>query len=164
MPEWSLPAPRESGSGAGRSAQYALIKFLDLLIRREWRSTGIGLGNVVELRVAGRRSGRYRSVLLTLLREGERWFLGHPNGDVAWTLNLEAAGTADSSSPGPCRSRSVLVDSPARPRCADAPLRPAPVPATSSTGPPARHIRAVGVYFEVDRSPDRRRHGAAPPS
>ena len=50
---------------------------------------------MVELRVAGRRSGAYRRVLLTLLQDGEQWFLAHPNGDVAWTRNLEAAGTAD---------------------------------------------------------------------
>jgi hypothetical protein len=62
-----LPAPRESGFWRrALVAMYAVIRILDPIVRREWRSTGIGLGNVVELRVAGRRSGRYRSVLLTL--------------------------------------------------------------------------------------------------
>src|SRR5262245_1498819 len=91
-----LPAPRASGFWRrALPTMYGVIKLLDPLIRSEWRSTGIGLGNVVDLRVAGRRSGAYRRTLLTLLVDGDRWFLGHPNGDVAWTRNLEAAGTAD---------------------------------------------------------------------
>jgi hypothetical protein len=148
-----LPAPRESRFWRrALQAQYAVIKFLDPLIRREWRSTGIGLGNVVELRVAGRRSGRYRSVLLTLLREGERWFLGHPNGDVAWTLNLEAAGTADlkftRTLPIPVRARRLA--GPDR----DVPMRlfdQHPFPGNLVYRAAQAHIRAVGVYFEVDR-------------
>jgi hypothetical protein len=148
-----LPAPRESGFWRrALRAQYALIKFLDPIIRREWRSTGIGLGNVVELRVAGRHSGRYRSVLLTLLREGERWFLGHPNGDVAWTLNLEAAGTADlkftRTVPIPVRAR--RLSGPDR----DVPMQlfhQHPFPGNVVYRAARAHIRAVGVYFEIDR-------------
>ncbi len=131
---------------------YAVIGFLDPLVRREWRSTGIGLGNVVELRVAGRRSGRYRSVLLTLLREGERWFLGHPNGDVAWTLNLEAAGTADLKF-----TRTVPIPIIARRLSGaerDVPMRlfhQHPFPGNLVYRAARAHIRAVGVYFEIDR-------------
>jgi hypothetical protein len=149
----ALPLPRESGFWRrALRAQYALIKLLDPIIRREWRSTGIGLGNVVELRVAGRRTGRYRSVLLTLLREGERWFLGHPNGDVAWTLNLEAAGTADlkftRTVPIPIRARRLT--GPDR----DVPMRlfdQHPFPGNLVYRAARGHIRAVGVYFAIDR-------------
>ena len=131
---------------------YSVIRFLDPLVRREWRSTGIGLGNVVELRVVGRRTGRYRSVLLTLLRDGERWFLGHPNGEVPWTLNLEAAGTADlkfsRTVPIPVRARRLA--GPER----DAPMRlfdQHPFPGNLVYRAARAHIRAVGVYFEIDR-------------
>jgi hypothetical protein len=131
---------------------YAFLKLLDPVIRAEWRSTGIGLGNVVELRVAGRRTGRYRSVLLTLLREGERWFLGHPNGDVAWTLNLEAAGTADlklgRTVPIPVRARRLSGED------RDVAIRTTnqhPFPANLVYRAARAHIRAVGVYFEIDR-------------
>ena len=79
----------------------------------------------MELRVAGRRTGRYRRVLLTLLGDDERWFLGHPNGDVAWTRNLAAAETADIAfrrggpllvrarllEPGPERDAAILATS-----------------------------------------------------
>ena len=148
-----LPAPRESGFWRrALPAMYAFIKLLDPLIRAEWRSTGIGLGNVVELRVAGRRSGRYRSVLLTLLREGERWFLGHPNGDVAWTRTLEAAGTADLKFP-----RTVPI--PVRARRLQGGERDVAIRTTNQHPFPGNlvyraaraHIRAVGVYFELDR-------------
>jgi hypothetical protein len=88
-----LPDPRYSAAWhRWFPIQYRLIRLLDPLVRTWWR--GFGLGNVVELRVAGRRSGRERRVLLGLLRDGDAWFLGHPNGDVAWTRNLEAAGSA----------------------------------------------------------------------
>jgi hypothetical protein len=53
-----------------------------------------GLGNVVELIVIGRRTGRRRVVLLGLLRVDDGWYLGHPNGAVNWTRNLDAAGVA----------------------------------------------------------------------
>ena len=54
----------------------------------------VGLGNVVELIVTGRTSGRRRVVLLGLLTVRGDWYLGHPNGSVAWTRNLDAAGSA----------------------------------------------------------------------
>lgn len=54
----------------------------------------VGLGNVVELVVAGRRTGRRHVVLLGLLQvDGER-YLGHPNGQANWTRNLDAAASA----------------------------------------------------------------------
>jgi deazaflavin-dependent oxidoreductase (nitroreductase family) len=148
-----LPAPRESTFWArALPAMYSVIGFLDPLIRREWRSTGIGLGNVVELRVVGRRTGQYRSVLLTLLRDDERWFLGHPNGDVAWTLNLEAAGTADLKFPRrvpiPIRARRLQgAERDVAMRLFDQ----HPFPGNLVYRAAQAHIRAVGVYFALDR-------------
>ncbi len=54
----------------------------------------VGLGNVVELIVPGRRTGRRIVVLLGLLQVGGERYLGHPNGQVNWTRNLDAAGGA----------------------------------------------------------------------
>jgi hypothetical protein len=53
-----------------------------------------GFGNVVELIVAGRRTGRPRVVLLGFLQVDGRWYLGHPNGSVDWTRNLDIARRA----------------------------------------------------------------------
>ena len=131
---------------------YALIGFMDPLIRGSWQASGAGLRNVVELRVAGRRTGIYRRVLLTLLVDGERWFLGHPNGDVDWTRNLDAAGTADIAfrrqAPLPVRARR-LPPGDERDRAIRA-TRQHPFPANIVYGLARAHIRAVGVFFEVE--------------
>jgi hypothetical protein len=119
------------------------------MVRTQWRA--LGLGNVVELRVAGRRTGHIRSVLLGLLQHEGHWFLGHPNGDVAWTRNLEAAGTADlvfhgrpsltiratRLPPGPLRDRAILSTG------------QHVFPGNVVYRLARRHIRAVGTYFEV---------------
>ena len=62
-------------------------------VLRPWAERG-ELGNVVELIVVGRRTGRRRVVLLGLLQVDGRWYLGHPNGPVDWTRNLDSAGSA----------------------------------------------------------------------
>ena len=90
-----------AGSGGARGGSpfwgvvfrvfYRILRLLDPLIRQWWR--GYGLGNACELRVAGRATGRQRTFLLGLLRADGSWYLGHPNGDAAWTRNLEAAYT-----------------------------------------------------------------------
>ena len=146
-----LPPPRRSALwNRWLPIQYRLIRLLDPLIRLEWR--GFGLGNVAELQVVGRRTGTTRSVLLGLLRDGDEWFLGHPNGDVPWTLNLEAAGTA------------LLVFRPptavaVRARRLEAgELRDRAIAATGQHVFPGNliyrlaraHIRAVGTYFLIE--------------
>jgi deazaflavin-dependent oxidoreductase (nitroreductase family) len=136
---------------------YSIIGFLDPWIRPWWVS--FGLGNVVDLRVVGRRTGAPRRVLLTLLRDGEQWFLGHPNGDVAWTRNLDAAGTADIvfRAAGPVTVKARRLD-PRDPVAAH--LRDRAIASTGQHPFPGNviyrlaraHIRAVGVYFAVDRA------------
>lgn len=131
---------------------YGFIRFMDPMIRGSWQASGAGLGNVVELRVAGRRSGIYRRVLLTLLVDGNRWFIGHPNGDVHWTRNLAAAGTADLAfrrtapitirgrrlAPGAERDRAILATG------------QHPFPANIVYRLARRHIRAVGAFFAIE--------------
>lgn len=147
-----LPSPRASGVWRRYlPVQYRLIRLLDPLVRAWWHA--FSLGNVVELRVAGRRSGRVRGVLLGLLRDNGHWFLGHPNGDVAWTRNLEAAGTADLVFHGlpPLTVKAA--------RLADGNLRDRAILATGQHVFPGNlvyrlarpHIRAVGTFFEVER-------------
>ena len=127
-----------------------MIRLLDPMVRSQWRA--FGLGNVVELRVAGRRSGRIRSVLLGLLQDDGHWFLGHPNGDVDWTRNLELAGTADLAFHG---RPALTIRATRLPRGA---LRDRAILATSQHVFPGnlvyrlarRHIRAVGTFFEIE--------------
>jgi hypothetical protein len=151
-----LTLPEARRSGAWRRylrVQYRLIRLLDPLVAAWWR--GYGLGNVVELRVVGRRTGRPRRVLLGLLRAGDHWFLGHPNGDVAWTLNLEAAGSAELALSWPTAIPIRATRLPA------GELRDEAILATSQQVFPGnivyrlarRHVRAVGTYFLIEIVP-----------
>ena len=149
----TLPAPRASGFWRhALPAMYWFLGVTDPLIRASWRASGAGLGNVVELRVAGRKTGIYRRVLLTLLVDGDRWFLGHPNGDVEWTRNLDAAGTADIAfrglAPVTVRARRLA---PGEER--DRAIRTTgqhPFPANIIYRLARAHIRAVGTFFELE--------------
>ena len=71
-------------------AAYAFIRVLDPLFRWTWFSVGIGITS--KLTVRGRKTGRDRSVLVGLLHVGGEWYVGHPNGEVAWTANLRQRG------------------------------------------------------------------------
>jgi hypothetical protein len=147
----SLPEPRASTAWRWYlRVQYRLIRLVDPFVRTFWR--GYGLGNVVELRVPGRRSGKPRNVLLGLLRDEGRWFLGHPNGDVPWTRNLEAAREADLV----LRWPSVVRIRATRLRPGD--LRDRAILSTGQQVFPGNviyrlarsHVRAVGVYFLIE--------------
>lgn len=148
-----LPAPRASRFWyATLPLLYAFIGFMDPLIRAWWQTSGVGLHNIVELRVAGRRSGVYRRVLLTLLQDGDQWFLAHPNGDVNWTRNIEAAGTADIVFRGlpPVAVRARRLE-PGELR--DRAIRSTgqhPFPANLMYRLARAHIRAVGVIFAIE--------------
>lgn len=147
----NLPAPRRSAAWHRYfPVQYRLIRMVDPLVRWWWAMAG--LGNVVELRVAGRRTGLPRRALLGLLRDGERWFVGHPNGDVAWTRNLEAAGVAELAFHG------AAVVTVRATRLAPGDVRDRAIAATRQHTFPGNliyrlawsHIRAVGTYFVLE--------------
>ena len=62
---------------------------MDPLIRRQWRRRGIG--NIVELEVPRRDGKGSRARLIGVLHANGRSYIGHPNGEVGWTRDLEAA-------------------------------------------------------------------------
>src|SRR6266536_164449 len=144
----TMPEPRRSGAwSVYLRIQYRLIRVLDPITRTVWRA--FGLGNVVELRVPGRKPGRERRVLIGLLKEGGAWYVGHPNGHAAWTRNLEAAGAGQLSMSWPGSVPIVAR------RLEPGPERDRAIAATSQHVFPGnvvyrlarRHILAVGVYF-----------------
>ncbi len=146
-----LPAARRSPAWTRFfPVEYRLIRLLDPIVRWWWQLAG--LGNVVELRVVGRRTGLPRRVLLGLLRDGDRWYLGHPNGHVAWTRNLQAAGGGTLA----FRGGSVL-DVRATP-LTEGDLRDRAIASTGQHVFPGNlvyrlaraHIRAVGAYFLIE--------------
>ena len=147
----TMPSPRRSRAWSiYLRVQYRLIRILDPLIRRVWRA--FPLGNIVELRVVGRRTGRERRTLVGVLRDGGAWFVGHPNGDANWTRNLAAAGggtlSVAWSGPMPFVSR-LLEPGPERDRAIAATWQHV-FPGNVVYRLARRHVLAVGVYFVLD--------------
>jgi hypothetical protein len=112
-----------------------------------------GFGNVVVLRVAGRCSGRERTIPVGLLAVGDRRYLGHPSGDTAWTLNLRAASVATITSAGTGVTRVepvVLGPGPERDAAVRASFRQHPFPGNAFYRLAGRHVFATGVFFRLE--------------
>jgi hypothetical protein len=131
---------------------YRFLRLVDPLIR-SWRANGMaGLDGVVEVSINGRTSGRSRATLLTLLNVGDTWYVGHPNGETAWTRNAEAAGVVRIDPPGAHgNSFSVvrLVPGPERDAVIAATRLQQPFPANFVYRAASHHIAAVGIYFRL---------------
>ena len=131
---------------------YRGLRLINPLIR-SWRANGLaGLDGVVEVSISGRTSGRSRATLLTLLGVGGEWYLGHPNGETAWTRNAEAAGIVRIDPPSAHGSEFGvlrLVPGPERDAVIAATRVQQPFPANWIYRAASRHITAVGVYFRL---------------
>jgi hypothetical protein len=130
--------------------QYRILAWLDPLIRAFWRRFGIG--NVVELRVVRRTGGVVRSRLVGLLHSGTSRYIGHPNGDVGWTLDLATAGNGTIVWPSRLEWHfdAVRLD-PGRER--DAAIRATtqhPFPGNLIYRLARRHIRSQGVFYRLE--------------
>lgn len=132
---------------------YRILALIDPLVRAVWRPYGIG--NVVELEVPRRRGGGNRSRLVGLLRLGTVWYVGHPDGEVGWTRDLQAAGggivrwhdgtvshfTARRLPVGEERERAVRATS----------QHPFPGNLVYRLG--RRQVRAAGIFFRLEDEP-----------
>jgi len=148
------PAPAGRPSPAWNlafGALYGLLGLLDPVIRLTWLRSG--LGNVIQVTIPGRSTGRPRRTLLGLLTAGGQWYLGHPNGASQWTRNLDAAGgrlqlawpgqppvgfQATSLSPGPELEQVILATD----------QHPFPGNLIYRLG--RRHVRATGRYYRLE--------------
>ena len=151
------PAPLEPRRSAAMSlawrAGYRTVRILDPLIR-SWIANGVpGLNGIVELRFVGRRSGRTRRTLVTLLSNGGRWYVGHPNGEANWVRNAEASGWVDVEPPGAHGPRfrvHRLAPGLERDAVIRATIIQQPFPANQLYRLAQRHIAAVGVYHRLE--------------
>jgi hypothetical protein len=130
-------------------AVYWTLAALDPLIRWYWDL--FGLGNVVELTVDRRDGSGDRSRLVGLLRAGERLYLGHPNGPVGWTSDLEAAGVATIRWPDgqQMRVRAVRLEAGMERGDAIRATGQHPFPGNLVYRLGRGHVRAVGVFFRI---------------
>ncbi len=130
---------------------YAWLRLTDPLIRAAWRSGGLGI--TVDLAVRGRVSGRVRRVLVGLIQVDDRWYVGHPNGEAAWTRNLAVAGRATVAWPAmaPLGVRAErLADGEERDAVIVATAAQQPFPGNLAYRAARRHILAAGVYFRLE--------------
>jgi hypothetical protein len=152
-----------TGSRAWRlafRALYHVLRWLEPLLRRWWRLGLPPLGRSVVLAMPGRRSGDLRTVLVTLLVVDGTTYVGHPNGDTAWTRNLEAAGDVgvEDDAGALARRRAVrLRAGPERDAVIRATWSQQPFPGSLIYSLARRHVSAVGVYFRLESVPDPRR-------
>ena len=132
-------------------ALYRLLRLLDPAIRAV--QGAVGLGNVVELRVPGRRSGRPRSTLVGVLTSGDGLYVGHPNGAASWARDLLAAREAELIPSGreAIHVRAVPLDhGDERDRAIRATWRQHPFPGNVIYWLGRRHVFARGVYFRLE--------------
>ena len=146
--------PRRSRiwSGVFR-VSYRLLRVLDPLVRSAVANDVPGLSGVVEIRTVGRRTGRLRRNMTTLLSHDGRWYVGHPNGSSGWIRNAEASGWVEIDPPGRNGPRFGVH------RLEPGPERDAVIRVTADQQPlfsnllyraAQRHIAAVGVYHRLE--------------
>jgi hypothetical protein len=132
-------------------AWYRLLRIVESpLLRLTLRR---GFGNLVVLRVRGRRSGLERALPLGLLRVGDRHYVGHPSGDAGWTLNLRAAGQATIESARIPAQRVwpvLLGPGPERDAVVAASFRQHPFPGDVMYRLAAGHVSATGLFFRLE--------------
>lgn len=130
---------------------YAFLRLVDPLVRWTWFSVGLGITS--KLTVRGRQTGRERSVLVGLIRVNGAWYVGHPNGEVAWTANLRAARNAVIA-PRPEAPVEVIATSlangPERNEVIAATSEQQPFPGNLLYGAARRHVLSEGRYFRLE--------------
>ena len=132
-------------------ATYAFLRFVDPFLRWTWFSVGLGITS--RLTVRGRRTRRDRTVLVGLLRVNWAWYVGHPNGEVAWTANLRAAGIATIAPQPEAPIRVVaapLEEGPERDAVIVATAEQQPFPGNLLYRAARRHILSEGRYFRIE--------------
>ena len=138
-------------------ALYRLLRLLDPLLRWAWRAGLPLLGRSVDVRVPGRRTGRLRSTLVTLLTVDGRRYIGHPNGPTAWTRNLDARDEAELMF-GDGTVQRVRAIRPGTPVEREAVIRATwtqqPFPGNVIYSLARHHVRRVGVYYRLMPLPD----------
>jgi hypothetical protein len=129
---------------------YRAIALLDPFTRPVWRRFGIG--NIVEVVIPGRHTGQPRTLFLGLLRGDGRTYVGHPDGDCAWTRNLDAAGGGEIVFHDGQRQPFRAVPLPPgdeRDAAIRLTFRQHPFPGMVLYWLSRRHVRAAGRYYRL---------------
>jgi hypothetical protein len=152
-PDPSLPVRRSALWSVVFRVSYRAIRLLAPLIRSAVANGIPGVDGIVELRYVGRRTGRPRRTMVTLLTVDDRWYVGHPNGVAGWVRSIEAAGVVEVDPPGAHGSSFAvhrLGPGPERDSVIRATWTQQPFPADLVYRAARRHVAAVGVYHRLE--------------
>jgi hypothetical protein len=106
---------------------------------------------IEELVVVGRKTGRERHHLITLIDVDSRLYVGHPNHRSQWARNLEAGGgTLLRRGFEPTRVRAIRLDPGPERSAVIAAAGWQPFPAGQIYSAARRHIEAVGAYYRLE--------------
>jgi hypothetical protein len=135
---------------------YRLLRLVDPLLRLGWRAGFPSFDRTIEVRVPGRRSGRERRTLVTLLTVEGVPYIGHPNGAAPWTRNVEASPTidlVDAAGRAEAYVAMPLDEGPEREAVIRATWTQQPFPGNVIYAAARRHVGCVGVYFRLAPAP-----------
>jgi hypothetical protein len=157
-PPYALDMSAESPAGsrfwhAAFKFQYRILARVDPFIRRMWLRAGIG--NVVELEVPRRDGGGSRTRLIGVLHAKGHNYVGHPNGEVGWTRDLEASGSGTVRYHNGAEwhfTATLLPTGEERERVIRS-TGQHPFPGNLVYRLGRRQVAAVGVYFRLDDVP-----------
>ena len=106
---------------------------------------------IEELVVVGRKTGKERHHLVTLLDVDGRFYVGHPNHRSQWARNLEAGGgVLLRRGHEPMTVRAIWLDPGPERSAAIAAAGRQPFPAGRVYHGARRHIEAVGAYYRLE--------------
>jgi hypothetical protein len=153
----SAPVRVDAGSLGWRLAWrvlYAIVRHVGPLVRLVVAAEVPTFPNrILELRLVGRRTGRPRTVLVTLITIRGRWYVGHPNGRAGWLANLAAVDATSARVLGqaPVRVRSMpLALGAERTAVIHETARQQPFLARQLYRAAQRHILRAGVYCRLE--------------
>jgi hypothetical protein len=151
------PVRVDAGSAGWRFAwrvMYAVVRHLGPLVRLVVvAEVPTFPDRILELALTGRRTGRPRTVLVTLITIRGHWYVGHPNGRAGWLANLAATDQTWARLLGhpPVRVRSVpLIVGAERTAVILETARQQPLFARQLYRAAQRHILRAGVYHRLE--------------
>jgi deazaflavin-dependent oxidoreductase (nitroreductase family) len=144
--------PDRGSHSRGRRQAFRVLFFLAPYRLVAPISRRMGFLPYVDVRIPGRKTGLERRTMVTLIKVGDSWYIGHPNGRSQWVRNLQAAQSAVVfHKEGETAVRPVELQ--------HGDEREMVIKATAHQPPPAgllyffsrSHIRASGSYFRLER-------------
>jgi hypothetical protein len=154
----AMDAHADDETGAWAAESRAWDRFFRIFFKTTPHLMMRGVRNVSssspieEIVVVGRKTGKERRHLVSVLDVDGRLYVGHPNHRSQWARNLEARGGAVLLRRGipPTPVRAVRLEPGPERSAAIAAAGRQPFPAGQIYAAARRHIEAVGAYYRLE--------------